>query len=127
VRGAAASEEHPHEKPVRCLIPLVAWSTNAAGTVLDPFMGSGTTGAACMNLGRKFIGIEIEPKYFDIACERITNALRQERLFKAGQVRVRTFRGQPPHRATLDSTVSLDYIFVPVLIKESAFEMMNGM
>ena len=49
--------------------------------VIDPFMGSGTTGVACMNLGRKFIGIEIEPKYFDIACERITNAQRQERLF----------------------------------------------
>jgi len=44
-------------------------------------MGSGTTGVACMNLGRKFIGIEIEPKYFDIACERIENAQRQERLF----------------------------------------------
>lgn len=50
-------------------------------TVLDPFMGSGTTGAACMPLGRKFIGIEIEPKYFDIACKRIENAQRQERLF----------------------------------------------
>jgi len=46
-----------------------------------PRMGSGTTGVACMNLGRKFIGIEIEPKYFDIACERIENAQRQERLF----------------------------------------------
>ena len=53
----------------------------AAGTVLDPFMGSGTTGVACMNLGRKFIGIEIEPRYFDIACERIENAQRQARMF----------------------------------------------
>jgi DNA modification methylase len=44
-------------------------------------MGSGTTGVACMNLGRHFVGIEIEPKYFDIACERIENAQRQERLF----------------------------------------------
>ncbi len=51
------------------------------GTVLDPFMGSGTTGVACMNLGRKFIGIEIEPKYFDIACERIENAQRQQKMF----------------------------------------------
>lgn len=48
--------------------------------VLDPFMGSGTTGVACMNLGRKFIGIELEEKYFDIACERIENAQRQQRL-----------------------------------------------
>ena len=49
--------------------------------VFDPFMGSGTTGVACVNLGRKFIGIEIEPKYFDIACERIDQAQRQMRMF----------------------------------------------
>ena len=48
---------------------------------LVPFMGSGTTGVACMNLGRKFIGIEIEPKYYEIACERIENAQRQQRMF----------------------------------------------
>ena len=51
------------------------------GAVLDPFMGSGTTGVACAQLGRKFIGIEIERKYFDIACERIDNAYRQKRMF----------------------------------------------
>jgi len=44
-------------------------------------MGSGTTGVACMNLGRKFIGIEIIPKYFDIACERIEQAQKQMRMF----------------------------------------------
>jgi site-specific DNA-methyltransferase (adenine-specific) len=55
--------------------------TDTAETVADPFMGSGTTGVACMNLGRKFIGIEIEPRYFDIACERIENAQRQARMF----------------------------------------------
>jgi DNA modification methylase len=49
--------------------------------ILDPFMGSGTTGVACMNLGRKFIGIEIEKRYFDIAAERIENAQRQLRMF----------------------------------------------
>jgi DNA modification methylase len=81
VRAAAPSEEHPHEKPPRCLIPLVAWATVPNGCVLDPFMGSGTTGAAAVGLGRKFIGIEIEPKYFDIACERIENAQRQQRMF----------------------------------------------
>ena len=53
----------------------------ARRTILDPFMGSGTTGVAAMNLGRKFIGIEIEPKYFDIACRRIEDAQRQQRLF----------------------------------------------
>ena len=51
--------------------------------VLDPFMGSGTTGVACAKLGRKFIGIEIEPKYFDIACERIQKAYDQPDMFIA--------------------------------------------
>ena len=59
---------------------MISCSTDAGCTVLDPFMGSGTTGVACMNLGRKFIGIEIEPKYYDIACERIDQAQRQMRL-----------------------------------------------
>ena len=49
--------------------------------VLDPFMGSGTTGVACMNLGRKFIGIEIDANYFEIACRRIEDAQRQARMF----------------------------------------------
>ena len=49
--------------------------------ILDPFMGSGTTGVACVNLGRKFIGIEIDPEYFDIACRRIEAAYAQPRLF----------------------------------------------
>ena len=49
--------------------------------VLDPFMGSGTTGVACVKLGRKFIGIELEPSYFDIACRRIEEAYRQPDMF----------------------------------------------
>ena len=72
--------EHPTQKPTE----LMVWCIEQAGnpeTVLDPFMGSGTTGVACANLGRKFIGIEIERRYFDIACERIDNAYRQQRLF----------------------------------------------
>ena len=72
--------EHPTQKPTA----LMEWCVAEAGnpqTVLDPFMGSGTTGVACANLGRKFIGIEIERKYFDIACERIDNAYRQKRMF----------------------------------------------
>ena len=52
------------------------------GTILDPFMGSGTTGVACVSLGRKFIGIEIEPKYFDIACRRIEDAYKQGDMFR---------------------------------------------
>ncbi|WP_043223575.1 DNA-methyltransferase [Bordetella hinzii] len=73
------SKEHPTQKPVN----LMEWCIKHAGnpnSVIDPFMGSGTTGVACMNLGRHFIGIEREPKYFDIACRRIEDAQRQGRL-----------------------------------------------
>ena len=70
---------HPTQKPVA----LMRWcieKTNAQ-TILDPFMGSGTTGVACAKLGRKFIGIELEPKYFDVACKRIEDAYRQPDMF----------------------------------------------
>lgn len=60
---------------------LVERASLRGETVLDPFMGSGTTGVVCVKLGRKFIGIEIEPKYFDIACSRIETATRQPRDF----------------------------------------------
>ena len=53
----------------------------SAKTCIDPFMGSGTTGVACMKLGRAFVGIEREPKYFDIACKRIEQAVAQGQLF----------------------------------------------
>lgn len=72
---------HPCAKPLPMMKWLVGRASREAETILDPFMGSGTTGVACAQLGRKFIGIEIEPKYFDIACERIDNAYRQARLF----------------------------------------------
>jgi DNA modification methylase len=52
-----------------------------SSTILDPFMGSGTTGIAAVQMGRKFIGIEREPKYFDIACKRIEDAQRQGDMF----------------------------------------------
>ena len=74
-------KEHPTQKPVA----LMEWCINLApkttSTVADPFMGSGTTGVACANLGKTFYGIEREPKYFDISCQRIENAYRQQRLF----------------------------------------------
>jgi len=73
--------DHPTQKPVRVMQWCIAQCSAADETVLDPFMGSGTTGVACANLGRKFIGIEIDPKYFDIACERIAAAYAQGRLF----------------------------------------------
>ena len=71
---------HPTEKPAQLMRAVVKWT---AGTVLDPFMGSGTTGVACAKLGRKFIGIELEERYFDIACERIQKAYDQPDLFVA--------------------------------------------
>ena len=77
---------HPTQKPPA----LMGWCLEFlpdAETILDPFMGSGTTGVACVNLSRKFIGIEIEPKYFDIACRRIEEAYRQPRLFAEPQVK----------------------------------------
>lgn len=79
--GGANGEQkqHPTQKP----IGLIEWCLGftSGELVLDPFMGSGTTGVACANLGRKFIGIEVESKYFDISCERIAAAYAQGRLF----------------------------------------------
>ena len=72
-------EQHPTQKPLRLIKWCISFAPNAE-TVLDPFMGSGTTGVACAQLGRKFIGIEIEPRYFDIACRRIEDAYRQQPL-----------------------------------------------
>jgi len=70
---------HPAQKPVE----IMRWCIREidARTILDPFMGSGTTGVAAVKLGRRFIGIEIEGKYFDIACRRISEALKQPDLF----------------------------------------------
>jgi len=58
---------HPTQKPVALMIWCIEQLPATCRTILDPFMGSGTTGVACVKLGRRFIGIEIEPKYFDIA------------------------------------------------------------
>ncbi len=71
---------HSTQKPLGVMEWCLSFLPEAK-TILDPFMGSGTTGVACANLGRKFIGIEIHEKYFDIACERITAAHAQGRLF----------------------------------------------
>ena len=73
-----ARKEHKNEKPLALMTRLIAWISG--GTILDPFMGSGTTGVACLRLGRRFIGIEIEPKYFDIACRRIEEEHKRPRL-----------------------------------------------
>ncbi len=72
--------EHPTQKPV----PVMKWCLGLlpdAVTVLDPFMGSGTTGVACQQLGRRFIGVELDPVYYEIACRRITEAMSQPDMF----------------------------------------------
>lgn len=69
--------KHPTEKPRKLMAEILADFTNPDETILDPFMGSGTTGVAAVQMGRDFIGIEKEPKYFDIACKRIEDAQRQ--------------------------------------------------
>jgi site-specific DNA-methyltransferase (adenine-specific) len=71
---------HPAQKPLR----VMRWTLEKIGlpqSIVDPFMGSGTTGVAAAQMGARFIGVEIEERYFEIACERIENAQRQERLF----------------------------------------------
>lgn len=73
--------KHPTEKPWRLMAEILKDFTNEGQTILDPFMGSGTTGVSCAKMGRKFTGIELDPKYFDIACKRIEEAYAQPDLF----------------------------------------------
>lgn len=75
------SSVHPTQKPVALLEYLVRTYTESGGSVLDFTMGSGTTGIACVHLGRRFIGIELDERYFDIACKRIEEAYRQPDIF----------------------------------------------
>ncbi len=77
----AEANGHPCPKPIRQMEWLVNRGSLESETVLDPFMGSGTTGVACARLGRRFVGIEIHEPYFDIACRRIEQAQRQFDLF----------------------------------------------
>ena len=80
-RGDYKGKSHPTMKPEA----LMRWCINEAGspsTIIDPFCGSGSTGVAAMQLGKKFIGIEREQEYFDTACIRIENAQRQSVLFE---------------------------------------------
>lgn len=68
---------HPTQKPADLMAWCIGLLPLPSDVILDPFMGSGTTGVAAVKLGRRFIGIEIEPKYFDVACRRIEEATRQ--------------------------------------------------
>ncbi len=77
----ASTDLHPCAKPIGAMKWMVKKGSLEGQTVLDPFMGSGTTGIAAVQSGRKFIGIEIDPDYFQIACKRIEDAQRQGDLF----------------------------------------------
>lgn len=93
-QGDSKNIVHPTQKPV----PLMEWCIDKTnGSVIDPFMGSGTTGVACVKLGRKFTGIELDPDYFEIACERIRKAYEQPDMFVA-----------PPSKPIAPVTLSLD-------------------
>lgn len=79
--------EHPTEKPVSLCQLYIENSTKSGALVLDPFMGSGTTGVAAARSGRKFVGIELTPQWFDVACRRVEAAMKEPRLFQ-----------EPPHK-----------------------------
>lgn len=80
-KTSASTKEHPTQKPVAVMRECIGYLKGEAQTILDPFMGSGTTGVACIKMGRKFIGIEREPEYFEIACKRIRDAYAQPDMF----------------------------------------------
>lgn len=77
---ATPGKVHPTQKPLSLMTWCVAFVPGAA-VILDPYMGSGTTGVAAVQQSRSFIGIERDPKYFEISCRRIEDAQRQESLF----------------------------------------------
>jgi len=74
-------KDHPTQKPVELMLWCLKYLPPDVATVCDPYAGSGTTGVAAVQLGKRFIGIEREPKYFDIACRRIEAAHKEPRLF----------------------------------------------
>ena len=82
-RGSAVQDgkQHPTQKPVALMAWCIEQCKTNPQTILDPFMGSGTTGVAAVQLGRQFVGIERERQYFDIACQRIEQAVAQGQLF----------------------------------------------
>jgi site-specific DNA-methyltransferase (adenine-specific) len=77
----------PTQKPIELISAFVSDFTSEGETILDPFAGSGTTGVAAIQLGRKFIGIEREQKHFDIACKRIEQAAAQGQLFEPARAK----------------------------------------
>lgn len=80
-KAQAENASHPTQKPVVLMAEILRDFTAPDSLVLDPFMGSGTTGVAAVNLGRRFVGIEIDPGHFETSCERIEAATRQGDMF----------------------------------------------
>ena len=78
--GTGEEKKHPTQKPVAVMQWCIKYLPDTAKTIVDPFMGSGTTGVAALKLGRHFIGIEKEPRYFEIACKRIEQATYERSL-----------------------------------------------
>ena len=98
--GAVETDKrHPHQKPVDVVRHCVQFAKPAKGVLLDPFMGSGTTGEVCAQLGIPFVGIEIDQKHFDYACTCIENAQAQPMLLSnhaPGSRRIRARTGGQP-------------------------------
>jgi DNA modification methylase len=82
-KGGEAREGHPTQKPVEVMRWAIGQLPEPSLSILDPFMGSGTTGMAAVKAGKHFTGIEIDPIYFDLACLRISRALREPDMFIA--------------------------------------------
>jgi DNA modification methylase len=78
--GVDGAKEHPTQKPIQLMKWCIGFLPDAQ-TILDPFLGSGTTLIACAKLGLAGIGIERDPTYFDLACRRIEEAMRQPDMF----------------------------------------------
>ena len=96
----AGDREHQTEKPLDVMSWLLG-ITEVGDTVLDPFMGSGTTGIACMRLGRKFVGCELSPEYFPVAEKRIREASLQQNLFTPSNNRLHLDVGDSPAQQAL--------------------------
>lgn len=109
--------DHPTPKPIKLMRQLIERLTKVNDVIFDPFMGSGTTGVAALELGRKFIGCEIDPKYFAIAEKRISQAAQQPALLHEAQQSVQATGGEsaanlslfpaevhPPAKVTRQST-----------------------
>jgi site-specific DNA-methyltransferase (adenine-specific)/modification methylase len=86
IRQGNEERYHPTQKPLEVMKWIIELCPKS-DTILDPFMGSGTTGVAAIQMGRKFVGIERDTKYFEIACKRIKQAISQPQLFEPEPVK----------------------------------------